>query len=278
MSEKQWTRLNPRWLLKQFAVAALFTGFGLWGLYDALAVYPARGLAYAQYTKYQYLEQAKRKAAGASSWGDLSVPDPKGEYERLHKDIEGEKDPVVRAKHDWLDSLAIVGRLSPADTKVENAPTEHDALDKKFNATSGTVNIPKKLEWYDIPSQWAIFGVGMLIGGTMFGFAAVVSRTRFGWDPAAQELTLPGGHTLTVPQCEDFDRRKWDKFLMFIKVKPDHPTLAGQELKLDLLRYVPLESWIVEMEYTAFPDRKVETDDADVLPQPDEGTPDAPGV
>ena len=136
----------------------------------------------------------------------------------------------------------------------------------------------KKLEWYDIPSQWAIFGVGMLIGGTMFGFAAVVSRTRFGWDPAAQELTLPGGHTLTVPQCEDFDRRKWDKFLMFIKVKPDHPTLAGQELKLDLLRYVPLESWIVEMEYTAFPDRKVETDDADVLPQPDEGTPDAPGV
>jgi hypothetical protein len=49
---------------------------------------------------------------------------------------------------------------------------------------------------------------------------------------------------------------------MFIRVKNDHPTLAGQEVKFDLLRYVPLESWVVEMEYTAFPERRTDSESA----------------
>jgi len=34
--------------------------------------------------------------------------------------------------------------------------------------------------------------------------------------------------------------------------------LAGQEIKIDLLRHVPVEEWILAMEKTAFPDRAAE--------------------
>lgn len=256
MSEMQWTRLNPRWLVKQFAVAALFSGFGLWGLYDALVVYPARGVAYSQYAKYQYLEQVKRKNSG--SFGEVSIADPAAEFQKLHKEGTELRDPVDKAKLEWLESLAVIHRLTPAEGEIKDAAAVHAELDKAFTANGA--GIPKKLEWFDIPSQWAIFVAGGVIGFGMFGFAAVVSRTKYGWDGAT--LTIPGGATLTAAQCEDFDRRKWDKFLMFIRVKNDHPTLAGQELKFDLLRYVPLESWVVEMEYTAFPERKAEAEAA----------------
>lgn len=256
MSEMQWTRLNPRWLLKQFAVAALFTGFGLWGLYDALVVYPARGESYARYAKYQYLEQAKRKNNG--TFGELSVADPAAEFQRLQKEGAELRDPVDKAKLEWLEALAVIHRLTPTEGQIKDPAVEHMALDSAF--TQNGAAIPKKLEWFDIPSQWAIFAAGGVIGLGMFGFAAVVSRKKYGWDGTT--LTLPGGTTISTAQCEDFDRRKWDKFLMFIRVKNDHPTLAGQEVKFDLLRYVPLESWVVDMEYTVFPERKTESEAA----------------
>lgn len=269
MPATQWTRLNPRWLLKQFVVAILFTGFGLWGLYDATLVYPARGLAYADYAKYQYLEQVKRKAAGGA-WNDASIADPRAEFDRLSKQDASGREPIVQAKREWLEALATINHLQPSFSTMSNPEQEHAALDARFNPSSGSVSLPKKLDWWDLPVQWLICVLGLAIGGFMFAFAALVARVKFGWDPERRELTLPGGATLTVEQCEDFDRRKWDKFLMFIRVKAGHPTLSGQEIKLDLLQYVPLEEWVVEMEYTAFPDRKAEAETAQAeLPGPD---------
>ena len=42
-----------------------------------------------------------------------------------------------------------------------------------------------------------------------------------------------------------------------LKIKPGSHALAGSEVKLDLLRYVPLEDWVLEMERTAFPPAEV---------------------
>ena len=256
MPATTWTKLNPRWLFKQAAMSLLFLGFGVWGLYDATILYPSRGVAYADYLRFDYLKQAKTK--GGSEWSDASVADPKAEFERLHKDIASQKDPVIRAKHDWLEALRVVHRLDSTHTQIPKPAEDHDALAKRFTSAAGAAETPKKLESYDVPVQWIIFFCGTGIGLVMLGFAAVVGRHRYGWNPESKELTLPGSlgnATLTLEQCEDFDRRKWDKFLMFVKVAPGHPTLAGRELKFDLLRYVPLESWIVEMEHTRFPDR-----------------------
>ncbi len=68
-------------------------------------------------------------------------------------------------------------------------------------------------------------------------------------------LGLPGGHSLTPADLTDVDKRKWDKFFVSLVVKPGHATLGGKEVALDLLRYEPLEDWVLEMEKAAFPDR-----------------------
>jgi hypothetical protein len=275
MAATQWTKLNPRWLFKQAAMSLLFLGFGIWGLYDAMILYPNRGVAYADFMRFNYLKEAKMQ--GGADWAEPSIADPQAEYEKLHKNLEGQKDTLARAKHDWLEALRVVHRLDPAHTQIAKPSEDHDVLAKRFTTTSGTAESPKKLESYDVPVQWIIFYAGTGIGLIMFGFAGVVARHRYGWNPETKTLTLPrslGGSDLTLELCEDFDRRKWDKFLMFVKVSSAHPTLAGRELKFDLLRYVPLESWIVEMEHTKFPDRaKPQTPPDDGIVAPTAATP-----
>jgi hypothetical protein len=41
----------------------------------------------------------------------------------------------------------------------------------------------------------------------------------------------------------EVDKRKWHKFFVFLKLADNSP-----EIKLDLLRYSPLEDWVLEME------------------------------
>lgn len=272
MPATQWTKLNTRWLFKQLAMAILFTAFGVWGYIDATVIYPARGVAYAEYMRFRYLDQLKQTAAGPS-WGEVAIADPVAELARLRTGI-ADKDTVNRARLEWLEALDVVGKLSPTETRIDKPQDDFAALEKKYNSTAGQAAIPKQLQFHDIPVQWLIFAVCTGIGLTMFGFAVVVARVRYGWNPEATELTLPGGATLNLSQIEDFDRRKWDKFLMFVKVKPGHPSLPPGEIKLDLLRFVPLEEWVVTMEYALFPDRKQAAEEPtpasgpEVLPPP----------
>ena len=49
------------------------------------------------------------------------------------------------------------------------------------------------------------------------------------------------------------DKRKWDKFIVFLKVREGHDTLGGQEVRVDTYRHAHVEGWILEMERTAFP-------------------------
>lgn len=73
-------------------------------------------------------------------------------------------------------------------------------------------------------------------------------------------LGVPGGASVVPADVEVFDRRKWDKFLVFLKIKPEHPQLGGKEVKLDLYQYEPLEAWYLEMHRSARPEDFAEED------------------
>jgi len=274
MSDLKTTTTGRSWMLKQLGIGLMFLAFGVWGYLDATVVYPNRGERSTEYLKFQYLQQAKREMASGAQWPAMSVEDPVGEFAKLAKTDRGSLSSLELARRDWLESLSIIGKLGRDRTTVANPQSEFDKLSAEFTNLAGA---PKPLAGYDIPVQWLIFAIGTGVGVVMLGILFAVSRVRYKWDAASLTLHLPDGATLNVADCEDFDRRKWDKFLMFIKVKPGHPSLGGREIKLDLYRYVPLEDWVVEMEYTAFPDRRPQADEPVPLPTEPESPASAAG-
>ena len=72
--------------------------------------------------------------------------------------------------------------------------------------------------------------------------------------PLATEAELPGGQKVGPGDIAEFDKRKWDKFLVTLTIKDSHPTLGGQRVVVDLYRHEPVEDWILAMERTAFPE------------------------
>ena len=80
--------LNPRWRFKLGIIAFIVFLVGCWGLWDATSVYPNRGKKFAEWAKWQYLEQAKN--ADSEDFGiflrESSVSDPVAELERLSAD------------------------------------------------------------------------------------------------------------------------------------------------------------------------------------------------
>jgi hypothetical protein len=260
----QTTRLNRPWLWKMALFGAFCLGFGLLGLYDAVVAYPRRGESFASYAQWQYLEASdKRTPLGQN----VNVPDPRAELQRLRAT---QPEGVEGARFVWLNALSKIGQLRPDRTVMAN-PADTYAQLKKVWTEGDPANPkprpqPKELATLDLPFQWIITVIGF--GGALYlilVFLGVRSR-RYTWDEATQTLTLPGGASLTPADLEDVDKRKWDKFLVFLRIKPSHPKLAGQELKLDLLRYKPLEDWVLAMENTAFPDRAKEP--APAAPEP----------
>lgn len=254
MADDQRTRLNKPWLIKMVLFAAVLIFFGFYGLYDALVAYPERGLRHADFVKYQYLEAAKTEHK--LDRRGVSVDDPKTELTRLQKLELGRREPLDGPRLDWLDALAVVRQLTPERTKIDDPDAEYARLKTMWTTTNGgPVKAPKPLSWYDIPVQWVYVVVGFGGGFWMILHFIAVARQTYRWEPETLTLHLPGDRTLTPADIEEFDKRKWDKFLIFLKIKPTHPTLGGRELKLDLYRYSPLESWVLEMEKTAFPER-----------------------
>ena len=171
----------------------------------------------------------------------------------------------------WLETLSVIGRLDPVYTAYpregeQSTPRERlDHLSNKWN----TQTAPKPLKTYDVPIQWGIFGIGCGLGLIMAIHVARASAARYRWDPDEKRLTLPGGATLGTDDIEEFDRRKWHRYLMFATVKAGHAQLGGRELKFDLLKYAPLEAWILEMEAVVSPPEEDES--GDEPGEPDEG-------
>lgn len=134
----------------------------------------------------------------------------------------------------------------PAHTRVDvSLGGLLDELDKKWSRSDQT----QPLAGYDLPVQWlfAIIGFG---GGAYLALMILkAAGTKFRWDPGAMRLTLPGGRAIVPADLKDIDKRRWHKFYVTLLLND------GSSHTLDLYRFEPLESWVLEMERAAFPDR-----------------------
>lgn len=251
---QETTTLDRRWLAKMIIFFAVLVFFGFYGLYDATIVYPNRGIRYASYCEFQYLDAARERGLLDRR---VSVEDPVRERQRLREAArEGRITEVERTREVWLSALAVVGRLSPEFTTIQNPTGRFADLQQEWTTAQGSGNAPSALAFYDIPVQWLFVIVGFGGGTWMAGLFLSVRRLKYRWDAESKTLHLPlahAQHMLTPADIEEFDKRKWHKFLVFLKIRPEHPTLGGREIRLDLLRYARLEGWIIEMEKTAFP-------------------------
>jgi len=250
------SRVPRGWLIKQTIIVLVLLVFGFWGLADAFWVYPKRGREAAEALELQYLQQAT--APGVSD--PVGVPDPVAELAKLKDANEASLSPLRRARREWLTALKNVGMLTNEHTAISDPTSRAKQLAEKWSAGADgkAPAVPKPLNSYDIPVQFVIMAVGW--GGGLWCLVVLVNalRTKYRWSEATQTLTLPSGVAFTPADVEDFDKRKWDKFLVFVKFKSGFEPLAGQEIKIDLLRHVPVEEWILAMEKTAFPERAAE--------------------
>jgi hypothetical protein len=191
-----------------------------------------------------------------------SVDDPVARLQQLEEKqrSSGTLDATDQAMVTWLTNLKIIDRLTAEATaiprtnhrdgqRVESAAQRFEELTRTWTQKSA----PTPLSTFDIPSQWG--GMAVCIVVTLWvGLSwARGSARSYRWDRAAARLTLPGGHALVPADIAEVDKRKWDKLYVSLKIKPGHAALGGRNVEFDLLRYEPLEAWILEMERQAFP-------------------------
>lgn len=271
------TTINRKWTIKMVVIGLVLVGFGIWGWIDAAVVYPRRGYVAASWLEYQYLDLFSRSRPPLDA--RAGVADPAAELQRLERTAidRGSLEPVDKALAEWLDQLSIVGRLDgPSATaiprtdfrgeQVTDARARLNELSKQWTESGEQRQSPSKLSFWDIPVQWLIMVVGLAIGSYMFLLIFRVRSKSYGWDASQMRLTLPTGESLTPADLEDVDKRKWHKFFVTLKVKASHAQLGGKAIELDLLRYEPLEAWVLEMEKAAFPDRAEPAPPSDAPP------------
>lgn len=259
-----------RWALKMGVFIVVLIGFGAWALYDAAVLYPSRQREVATFREFNYLQLLRD--AGGARLDSAGVADPAAELARLEalRRETGSLGPIDSAKQGWLESLAIINALDgPRHTAlpregVPDARARLSELAQRWTLSSGEQRkSPKPLTRWDIPSQWLILAVCWAGAAYMVLLVARTAGQKFQWDASRQRLTLPSGAALVPADLEDVDKRRWDKFIVFLKVKPGHDSLGGKEVRLDLYRHDLLESWILEMERAAFPDRAEKPAQAD---------------
>jgi len=243
----QETKLSTKWLIKIVIFLVASSGLGAWGLYDALIKYPARGEASAQWSLKEYL-------AAAQESGDfvlVSVDDPVATLESLELEeaelrelstqgsgLSARQATTKLKRLDWLDALRNVGHLDPANTTIENPSKVLQDLE----LDQANKNPPKPLSRFDLPMQWVFVVGGFSAAAWLVLLTFSVARKKHRYDPETLTLTLHGGIVITPDLITQVDKRKWDKFLVTLRLKD------GSSHRLDLLRYTPLEEWILEME------------------------------
>ncbi|MDX2130876.1 MAG: hypothetical protein SFY69_02340 [Planctomycetota bacterium] len=287
------SRVSPRWMRRIIIIAVVLLGFGVWGLIDATVVYPGRGEKAAQFLEHQFLQQLEQRRELTES--RAAIKDPAAELQRLRAAREGTglqgAEPALLV---WLEQLALVGRLDasqatdiPRDDfrgeRVESARGRLESLGKAFTSAQGApAEVPSPLSAWDIPVQWLITAGGFGIGAYLLLLVARVRAKTFAFEPAIMRLTLPDGSSLAPADLEDVDKRRWHKFYCTLRVKPGHPTLGGKGVELDLMRYEPVEEWVLAMERAAFPDRAADdakkAGDQPAAPAQGAVSPDAPTV
>lgn len=253
--------LNRSWVVRMTIITVAFIGFGLWGFYDATVAYPNRGERASQWFEKAYLEAMD----DATRLGRAAVTDP---VEQLADDEEQVKTinelastadrTIVQTRRVWLKQLEAINQLTvdrtdyPRAESEGGAATPRDRLAQLDTQLAGA-NQPKALSAFDVTVQWIIFyvctGIGLLVIANMLR----VKAQKFTFDQRELRLTLPSGDAIVPTDIELFDKRKWDKFIVFLKIGPSHSKLSGQEIRLDLLRHAKLEDWILAMEESVNP-------------------------
>ncbi len=257
--------LNPRWVLKLSVIALVVFAVGMWALWDATTVYPARGERYADWAQWQYLVQAKK--ADSEDFGvfmrQASVPNPAAELGALQErqaqnqaDAANPSSPgtlrgsMKIARQNWLEALEVIGRLDSEHTTIASPQQRLDELNARWQTAKA---IPKPLHTLDLMVQWLIMGVCLLVTLIMIVHMLRVRGRRYAWDASTMTLTLPEGASITPDDLEEVDKRKWDKFIVFLRIRPGHPRLGGQEVKVDTYQHRRIEDWVLAMEERAFP-------------------------
>lgn len=281
MAERPKTRLNPKWLLKITLFIIGTAAFGSWGLYDATIHYPRRGARAAEFNEWKYLELSLDPRNAIEVGGQIAIPDPARARTDLKSRERSLLSQVEAARLEWLDSLAVINRLHPRATDFgatvdgqprPTAPERFLELDQAWKRTDGKpVDRPTALQWYDLPSQWLI---AFVCYGLALYLAWLIARTKmrtYAWDASDKRLHLPGGESIVPADIAEFDKRKWHKYFVALRIGPSHPKLAGKAVSLDLLRYQPLEEWVLAMEAAKGPDPSAPT----VVATPPEAQPEA---
>lgn len=256
--------LNRSWLIRMGIIIIVFLSFGVWGWYDATIAYPARGIKAAEFKEKEYLAKADELGRLMSA----SVPEPERDWVLLKT---GQSNELEALKYQWLNALSIVNRLSEAHTTFTDPAKRLEEL----RASWGTKKSPKPLTPLDIPTQFLIMVACSAIGLLILGLVFKVARVKFTFDPSTNTLTLPGNHAITPDHLAEIDKRKWHKYIVFLNIKPDHPTLGSKSFKIDLLRHAKVEQWVLAMEAIAFPESAKPSpstdapDEAATEPKPD---------
>ena len=275
MAELQTTTLRPGWRLKISIIVAVLVGFSLWCLYDATIAYPNRGMEYAEYMERAYLETRASAVGRTLRADDVAVTDPRTELERLRdrRDTGVTLTESEAARKEWLRSLGVVGRLDPERTSY--AGVEPQERLSELQARFGTSNPPKRLSSFDIPVQWIMLAIAMVLAIYCVGRIVMVRSKVYKWDPDQQRLIFPDGLELTPDDLADVDKRLWRKFYVDLEVRDDHPQAGGKTIRVDLYRRAHIEDWILEMERARFPERAEE--EAEAVAAEDADAPDDAG-
>lgn len=255
------TTINRAWKRKITIFAVVLFGLGLYGLFDASYAYPRRGYRAAESLEADYLKYMQD--SGRLDNKSASIDDPVALFDRTENVASG----ADAQAHKWLTQLKYLNLLSPEHTKLPRTDFFKDGVSKGGPITDAASRLDalrqaphaEPLESYDIPVQWLICAIGLGWGLYLVVLMVRVGSRVYTWDPSEKRLTLPGGGSFTPADILEFDKRKWHKFFVTITMKQGHATLGGKAIELDLLRFVPLEDWVLEMERIAFPEDAAES-------------------
>ncbi|MGP1345091.1 MAG: hypothetical protein ACTS3F_00300 [Phycisphaerales bacterium] len=273
------TRLNRPWV---FRVVGLFIGLAAlscWFALDAWVIYPKRGEKAIDFAELKYLQEA---ASAGLVRTQIDVMDPAAEREGL---ASARRDPAMSlsameaARLEWLTAVSRLHDLEEVGARnqrardewsgggsgggvdgAEGALTVFEDPAARLSALSSELaqaTAPKPLSTWDLPSQYISFVVCFVAAVAMLVFFFRIRGQVYTYRPANRELTLPDGTSFTPEKIQRVDKRKWDKFIVFLTLEGE-----GSERKIDLFRHAPLEEWILEME-KHHPNYEPEEDDED---------------
>lgn len=259
------TSVGRTWLIKFLIFFIASAGLGAWFFYDGLVAYPNNAAEHARFTLLNYLEALDNDNRLRPA--NASVDNPADTFAELS--AKATLTETETQQLNWLKSLTRIRELQslagvepdpiaqPGDhnyliaTTFPNPRQTLADLDAYFQQR----DTPTALAAYDIPVQLILGAVSAIAALFVFLRIAKTLTTSYAYDPHAHRITGPG-FDATPETIKLLDKRKWDKFLVFVNFNDDRP-----EHKLDLYRFDPLESWILEIEKLS----------ADYEPEPNDG-------